>query len=209
MIQQVREWETAKDEIILYKLKPGKKSPICNPHYYDENILEEFYCSYKISNFPEVLEARLLDSFEWDRYGLFIKNKLHHEIICWPLFSEEFGISYVTERYQNWLLPKNELEPKFWGIRPALVIKRESLCGIEFAAGDLLYLSKTFHLPYEPKKEFQHIEFFSALSNNILLLDKYIGETKFDPYLSDCSEINEKIDEWYIKFIDYFGINNI
>ena len=209
MIREINEWDNAKNEIILYKLKPGKKSPLSNPYYYDKNILEEFYVAHRISTFPEIAQTRLLSSEEYHAFGLFVKNKLPHEILNWPLLSDVLGISYVCEKHRGLSLPKIYTDPKFFGIRPALVLQEETIDNIKFEAGDLLFCGKLFDDPLDPEVQFQQMQFFSALSNNLLLCDEYIGKTKFDPFLSDCSEINKMIDEWYIRFVDYFGFQNI
>ncbi len=208
MIREINEWDNAKNAIVLYKLKTGKKSPLSNPYYYDKNILEEFYVAHIISAFPKIAQTRLLSSDEFHAFGLFVKEKLPHEISNWPLFSDDLGVSYVSEKYKGLLLPQTDTNPKFWGIRPVLVLE-ETIDNVNFEAGDLLFCSKLFKDPLEPEAHFQQMQFFSALSNNLLLCDEYIGKTKFDPFLSDCSEINKMIDEWYIRFVDYFDFQNI
>lgn len=206
MIRQVKECDDAKNEIILYKLKSGKKSPFCNPYYYDKNILDEFYVAHKISAFPRVLCTRLLGEFESYDYRDFIKNKLIHEVPSWVLF----GNAYITERQENWEVPEIEESPKFLAIRPVLVIENQSLDGIELAGGDLIFCSKLFNDTYEPEKVFQHIAYFSVLSDNILLFDKQIGKIQFAPILSNSSwsRIEEMINRWYMNFIDYFDYYN-
>lgn len=204
MIRKLSEFDNATDEFIYYELKPDKKGPFLSPYFYDQNILDEFYIAHKISDFPKITEARLLKEEEnWD-YGLYVK--FLYEQVWWLIGSEELGVSWCgNSRYQGKKLPKREEEPKTLGIRPALVLENGKIDKFKFKSGDLLFCSKRFDDPYREDRIFQDIYFFSFLSDNLLYCDECIADVRFDPFLKDFSEINEKIDEWYIQFIDCFS----
>ena len=208
MIRELNEFEKNKDgEIIYYELKPNKQTPYASPYFYCNSILDEYYFAHKISNFPKIKETRILrDNENWD-YGDYIKYM--HDETDWFCGAESDGITWVRNRYpyQGKKMPKWGIEPKRIGIRPVLVLKDDNFKKFKFKSGDLLFCSKRFYDPYREDRIFQDIYFFSFLSEKLLYCDECIGTIEYDPFLMNFSKINEKIDEWYTLFTDYFSFD--
>ena len=196
-------WESSfgqfETQIFVLKLKDGMESPITNPYYYDEIIKNTFYDSYKVSCFPEIEIARLLETNE--SYVFNIKNQRENEPENWALkaISDDHCLFWQYDEFY----PKDPMRTKQKqkiGIRPALVMKNATVGKLKLKQGDLLIVQKyTKESQSDCFPDSKSLNIFSVISQNLLLSDEYIGLYSFDYKNNelgneDYKELNERID---------------